>query len=79
MRNAASETRVDPSSYVIKKVFDRIGILPWKLFARYAWCDSMFRSFNNDKILVGTCCYFVVDFIVADEIVCPHSTDKDRD
>ena len=48
-----SETGVNPSRNIVKKVLYRIGILPRKLLALCAWRNPVSRSFDNNQILIG--------------------------
>src|SRR5262249_50207093 len=66
------EPRIDPTGHIIKKVLYGVGILPRKLLARYAGCNSMRRSFDDDKVLINALCQIVVDLVIAYKIMSFH-------
>ena len=72
------EPLVDPVTRVIVEILDRIPVLPRCGLATNARSLSVLGAFNDDEILVFGSREFVMDLVVADEIVGAHRRHQQR-
>src|SRR5262245_52241098 len=78
VRRSMSKPGVDPSGHEVEEVALAVGILPGYRLARRARCKTVRRALDDDEILVGAGGVFVVELVVADEVMRAHRGHENR-